>query len=285
MFRGMFSIPQGLDITVLDPIPLSEDSAEEFRAISFSSPNEIHRQTTRDANVQRLMDVARMCHKYNLPAFETWALDMIRIQCQQPLHHLAACPQEVLDRLMNLATLCSDAQLLGLVEGAWISRLQSRGLPQVAGQNHPEIDCSAALAAGEKYDQRKFQGDVYYELNRQITAESSTLSTTRRFSHLQLTDQQLIRLLSGCVLLASFWGKLRNDPLPVAQGQCNAHYHCTNSWAQIPWSLDSSNLLEHLKSFRNSYNSRKCVTNRLDDLLSTFTTGSVADYFLGPEVI
>ncbi|KAF7364779.1 BTB domain-containing protein [Mycena venus] len=115
MFRGMFAIPQGpQDMTVLDPIPLS-DSAEEFRALCwavYALPNEIHRQITRDslsptrdANVKRLTDVAKMCHKYSLPAFESWALEMIRIQCQSPVHHLVRCTQEMLGQIMGLASL------------------------------------------------------------------------------------------------------------------------------------------------------------------------------------
>lgn len=150
---------------------------------------------TRDANVKRLVDVAKMCHKYSLPAFESWALEMIRIQCQSPVHHLARCTQEVLGQIMGLASLCRDNKLLALVEGAWILRLQSRGLPH-AGESPPTTGCGAALLAGEKYNRRDLQGTVYYELHKEISAGSSALSrTSRRFSHLKLTDQQLLRLL------------------------------------------------------------------------------------------
>ncbi|KAJ7035233.1 hypothetical protein C8F04DRAFT_1345853 [Mycena alexandri] len=124
------------DMVVLDPIPLSDDSsAEEFRALCwavYALPNEIHGETTRGAtDVKRLLDVAKMCHKYSLPAFESWALERIRIECRSPVDHLARCTQEMLGQIMGLASLCRNDKLLALVEGAWILRLQSRGSPML----------------------------------------------------------------------------------------------------------------------------------------------------------
>ncbi|KAJ6585486.1 hypothetical protein B0H19DRAFT_1227892 [Mycena capillaripes] len=288
MFRDMFSLPQGQDMTALNPISLSGDSAEEFRALCwviYALPDEIHRQAARGADVQRLIKVAKMCHKYTLPAFEAWALEMIRIQCLAPLDYLQVCSQEMLDTVMALATLCNNTELLDLVEAAWVSRLPSIAASAAPAQEM--VSANVALLAGEKYGRRKFQGEVYYHLSRKIHSESSTLSPAHGFSHFQLTDQHLLHLLSGYVLLSSWWNHLRQDPLERLDS-CYGHYNCTNIWNQIARELPSSeaDMLAHLKSVKDLYNGRwhtfPCVQARLDTHISTLASASMADYFLGP---
>ncbi|KAJ7696682.1 hypothetical protein B0H17DRAFT_1130709 [Mycena rosella] len=246
MFRGMFSIPQGSAVQPTDllPIPLTEDSAEEFRALCwvvYALPNEIHLQSTRGADIPRLANAAKMCHKYTLPVFEGWALDMIRNQCQPgSLDYLKTCPSDILHTLMGLALLCNHGRLLSLVETNWIFRARSGELP-----------CNSALAAGEKYNRRQFLADVYYHLNKQLYA--SNLSSGQAFSDLNLTDQQLLRLLSGHALLSNFWYHLRRDPLPhyPAIG-CMSHHICILVWTATPWaSTEGSDVLAGLNSARS----------------------------------
>ncbi|KAJ7023051.1 hypothetical protein C8F04DRAFT_1240367 [Mycena alexandri] len=277
------------DMVVLDPIPLSDDSsAEEFRALCwavYALPNEIHGETTRGAtDVKRLLDVAKMCHKYSLPAFESWALERIRIECRSPVDHLARCTQEMLGQIMGLASLCRNDKLLALVEGAWILRLQSRGSPH-AGESLPTTDCSAALLAGEIYNRRDLQGAAYYELHKEISTGSSTLSRTRgRFSHLKLTDQQLLRLLEGRVLLTSFWVTRAPRETGVYFALCK--HSCKDLWSRSPMhsKLESSDMLEHLKSFRDSNSDKRsshpCAMARLDHLIDICTSW-LTEYFLG----
>ncbi|KAJ7133537.1 hypothetical protein C8R44DRAFT_772632 [Mycena epipterygia] len=282
MFRNMFSIPQGPgQAKVLDPIPLSEDTAEEFRALCwvvYALPNETHLQTSRDADVRRLLHVVKMCHKYSLPMFESWALEMLHIQCQRPLDHLSNCSEDVLDGILALASLCGHTQLLGLVETAWVSRVQTG-----------ELQCSNALIAGERYGRRRFQGEIYYHLNNQIHSElRTTLTPARGFSHLKLTDIQLLKLLSGHALLSNFWTHVRRDPPPLFEaGGCHATEHsicsviCQNHigrW-ESQFRLD---VLKGLKHFKDNLSgpSVNCVRAHLDTHIA-----GIADYFLGPEII
>ncbi|KAJ7105071.1 hypothetical protein C8R43DRAFT_1047099 [Mycena crocata] len=292
MFRGMFSIPQGSLQMALDPILLFDDSAEEFRAICwvvYTLPDEIHAQTTRGADIRTLMNVSKMCHKYTFPVFESWALDMILIQCRPPLRCLATCPPDVLDRLMGLST-SHNVELLRLVEVAWISRLRTG-----------ELQFCDALAAGEKYGRRQFQGEMYYELNKQIHLQPSIFTPGHVFSAFNLNDKQTNRLLSGHVALSSFWTHVREDPLPPRAGGCTSesHHHCMSIWDRIPWDAESSDVIMGLSRAREflskdpasnpfrphpfSLLTTQCVQERILSLGDKHAT-DISSYFLGPEI-
>ncbi|KAF7364778.1 BTB domain-containing protein [Mycena venus] len=58
VFRDMFRIPQGSTTAgnELDPIPLTEDSADDFRALCwalYALPGEIQLQNDSEANIER----------------------------------------------------------------------------------------------------------------------------------------------------------------------------------------------------------------------------------------
>ncbi|KAJ7464723.1 hypothetical protein B0H11DRAFT_2050939 [Mycena galericulata] len=283
MFRDMFGIPRGPQAKILDPIPLP-DSADEFRAlcwVAYALPSEIYAQTTHGADVPKLVDVAKMCHKYTLPRFESWALKMLVVQCQEPLNYLGTCTQHVLDQIMAVSYLCGHTELLRLAEAACLPRLD-------AG----ELQWCDALSAGERYGRRQFQGEVYYRLNKALHAKPSTLSLERRFSHLNLTDTQLLRLLSGHVLLSRFWDHLRWNPVPVLGASCilRGFQHdpsCEASWLHIEWPSDTSDVFMGLKSIADVQNGPLkaffCVEKYLDSLVAKFISNDMANYFLGPE--
>lgn len=247
----------------------------QTRLMNLPRPNETHLQTTRDGDVSRLMNIAKMCHKYTLPLFETWALQMLVIQCQSPLDHLATCTHQRLDGLMALACLCDDTEILRLVDGAWLSRLD-------AGQ----LQWGDALAAGERYSRRQFQGEVYYRLNKEIHLKASTLSPERGFSHLNLTDKQLVRLLSGHALLSFFWSRVRQDPPALGRPMCrdfNRHrFGCEVAWQNTRWPSDSSDVLGGLKAVRQLCRD-ECSVKYLDTLIERFASTEKAYYFLGSE--
>ncbi|KAJ7506725.1 hypothetical protein B0H11DRAFT_1972480 [Mycena galericulata] len=272
MFLGMFSIPQGSAsrATDLEPIKLTGDSAEEFRALCwalYALPSEIHLQTTPDADVPRLVNVARMCHKYTMPGFETWALDMIHIQCRAGSDYLSDCPPPMLDSLMELAVLCDHSAMLSLVEESWMNRIR-------AGLHHND-----ALVAGEKHGRRRFLADVYYHLNKELCL--STLSPVSGFSHLNLTHQQLLRLLSGHALLTNFWlGFYERDFPDPPSITCYNHYYCVSEWqSQSSKPSDISDVLAALHRAKSS-SSRLCVKQRFDEAVSGF---NLVDYFFQPE--
>ncbi|KAJ6583916.1 hypothetical protein DFH09DRAFT_263851 [Mycena vulgaris] len=273
MFRGMFSIPQGRDaIQSADPI-LTGDSAEEFRALCwvvYALPNEILLQNTPNADIPRLVGAAKMCHKYNLSAFESWALDMIRTQCASNMDYLSKCSTEMLSHLMALALRSGDITLLAIVEGNWMARIED-GLP-----------CNSALAAGEEHGRRRFLADVYYHLNTQLYV--STLSPANAFTQFHLTETQLLHLLSGHALLSNFWYQFRRGPLP-AQNSCSRHHTCTQIWGRISWLPEgNSDVMKSLKAAQEHVVSvgygEVCPGLHLGQAIANF---DVTAYFLGPE--
>ncbi|KAJ7506711.1 hypothetical protein B0H11DRAFT_1972394 [Mycena galericulata] len=273
MFRVMFSLPQGnaSPATDLEPIELTGDSAEEFRALCwalYALPSETQLQNTFGADVPRLVNVARMCHKYTLPGFETWALDMIHIQCRTVSQYTKNCSPFMLCSLMELAALCDHGAILSLVENNWMDRIR-------AGLRHND-----ALAAGEKHGRRRFLADVYYHLNKEM--HLSALSPVSGFSHLNLTPQQLLRLLSGHALLSNFWLHLykRELPNPPPPNTCYNHHYCLSDWVRVQSKpADTSDVVTALRNAQNS-SSYPCVMRRFDEAVSGF---NLVDYFFPPE--
>ncbi|KAJ7740226.1 hypothetical protein DFH07DRAFT_965414 [Mycena maculata] len=278
-FHDMISIPQA-KASESDLIP-ADDNKDEFRALCwvlYATPDETHLQTTREGDVQKLLNVAKMCHKYNLLLFETWALKVLVIQFEPPLDHLATCTHDELDRIMALACLCDYAELLRLVDAAWLSRLEAK-----------QLRWGDALAAGEKYNRRKFQGEVYYLLNKQIHSNLASLAISPQlgFSDLGLTDKQLVRLLTGHAFLSNLWWRLRHEPLPRSP-PCNEFSHghyCQTDWSKVRSTLTTGpDMLAVLKSARNRLPvDKKCIENHLDVLIASAVTEK-ADYFLGVEI-
>ncbi|KAF7364773.1 BTB domain-containing protein [Mycena venus] len=276
MFRGMFSMPQN-QMMDLDLITLSGDTAEEFRELCwvvYALPNEIYLQATPDADIPKLLKVAKMSHKYSLPTFESWALDMILIQCK-PLAgapgHLSVCGEDILLDLMTLALLSNHSQLLDLVEENWLSRLRTGNLP-----------CKCALIAGEKHGRTVFLAEVYYHLNKELG--KTRLPTTSPFSHLNLTDTQLLRLLSGSTLLSNFWTHLRRDPLPQKSSQCYGQHHsCLQVWSGAPWAQDTFDPVAGLKAVQNYFTGgwkQRCPGLHIEQVITDFR---VVDYFFGHQ--
>ncbi|KAJ7160181.1 hypothetical protein C8R46DRAFT_1223674 [Mycena filopes] len=80
MFSGMFSLPQVGLAQQMEPIPLCGDTARDFRALCwalYALPCEFQDQNGCCTDISRLVAVANMSHKYTLPTFERFALNMI----------------------------------------------------------------------------------------------------------------------------------------------------------------------------------------------------------------
>ncbi|KAJ7364884.1 hypothetical protein DFH08DRAFT_662474, partial [Mycena albidolilacea] len=205
MFRDMFSIPQctttppGASLgDELEPISLSGDSADEFRALCwalYALPPEIQAQNNFEANIERLLAVATMSHKYSLSSFEAWALGVIWIHSRSKRDYLNTCPQDMLDGIYEAATAGGRKDLCGLVEQNWLSRLKRR-----------ELQLRHALDFGETHGMALFLACAYYQQARSL--RSPTLgagSGVADFSYLNLTHTQLHRLLAGYCTLSLFW--------------------------------------------------------------------------------
>ncbi|KAJ6533847.1 hypothetical protein B0H10DRAFT_139416 [Mycena sp. CBHHK59/15] len=276
MFRHMFSLPQPSTAKTMDkdPIQLS-DSAEDFRALcwgTYALPPEMRRQDTCDADIPRLLAAARIFHKYNLLTFETWALDVLCHQCESPkLDCLNSCSQDQLERFLALSAFCECAELRCIVEQKWLALLDKGSV----GSSH-------ALVAAEKYGTPSFVGQIYYQLNRKIP--SLTMSPQLAFSDLNLTAEQLLRLLSGHVSLHHFWERFRQS-CPGADPDADGHNHkytCESHWKTAPFqSASSSDVLAGLNSCQDFLlRGDLCGAEYVDQVILKIAVG-LPNYFVG----
>ncbi|KAJ6585498.1 hypothetical protein B0H19DRAFT_1059716 [Mycena capillaripes] len=210
MFRDMFSIPQSSAAQglALDPILLSGDSAENFRALCwalYALPTEIQSQNNDEANIERLVAVANMSHKYSLSSFEAWALSIVWIHCQPKRDYLDGCPENMLHGTYEAAAAGGRQDLCTRVEQKWLVRLK-RG----------ELELRHALDFGEAHNMRAFLADAYYQQARDMKPLAPKLiigSEVADFSRLNLTNSQVQRLLSGYCSLSLFWERFGSTTL------------------------------------------------------------------------
>ncbi|KAJ7812771.1 hypothetical protein B0H13DRAFT_2470244, partial [Mycena leptocephala] len=208
MFCHMFSSPQGSE-TQETEIALSGDSVDDFRALCwalYALPTEIQLQNDPGANIERLLAVANMSHKYSVASFETWALRIIWIHCQSSRDYLNDCGQNMLDGIYGAAAAGGRRDLCSLVEQKWLPRLKQGG----------DLQLRHALDFGDAHDMRTFLGEAYYQQARDMKpfAPAPAIgSEVVDFSPLNLTPSQLHRLLSGYCSLSLFWEKFSSTVL------------------------------------------------------------------------
>ncbi|KAJ7274067.1 hypothetical protein C8J57DRAFT_251324 [Mycena rebaudengoi] len=250
MFRAMFSLPQGStpDLSSQSPIALTNDTAEEVRALCwvlYALPTELRAQDTSEANIQKLLNAAKMCHKYNVISFETWALDVIRNQCESPsLDYLSFCSQIMLEGILELAILGACEELRRAVEKKWLYRLDTGDLP-----------FNKALDFAESHDIWPFTGRIYYLLAKRIP--NLRQSPALDFSELQITQKQTLRLLSGHTSLVLFWESgLCQDP-PLARPGCESHGTCQRVWSNRLFEVNKgSEVLRELERINEQFTRR-----------------------------
>ncbi|KAK7022165.1 BTB domain-containing protein [Favolaschia claudopus] len=275
MFFGMLNIPQP-KILDAEPVKLTDDSAEEFRALCwvlYALPDAIHIQATANAEIPKLLKIAKICHKYTLAKIETWALDMLKIQCKPAEGSpgcLAACSEDLLVEIMTRAFDANHIPLRHIIEETWLSRLD-------AG----EISYRTTLTAGEMQGWIKFSTRVYTRLNKKLSG--TRLPTANPFSHLDLTDGQLLRLLSGSMLLSNFWSHFRRN-LP-REDECTDHpWNCLAPWNRLAWS-DSSDIWAGLHAAYKAIGTEhrdRCTGLYINQTLRTFSVTLVESFF-GPQ--
>jgi hypothetical protein len=237
------------------------------------SPTETQLQNDSGANIERLVTVATMSHKYSLSSFETWALSIVWIHCQSERDYLIDCPQNMLDGIYEAGAAGGRQDLCSLIEEKWLARLK-RG----------ELQLRHALDFGEAHDMRAFLADAYYQQARDMKSFAPKLgsgSAVVDFSQLNLTDSQIRRLLSGYCSLSLFWESFKNTTLSPACPQ--NHWRHPTTMDEIVdkdhHDNDPLNVLEWLNCARANARNDYCECRRtyVDTLISDF---SGANHFL-----
>ncbi|KAJ6504747.1 hypothetical protein C8R47DRAFT_157244 [Mycena vitilis] len=277
VFRNMFNIPQGsaTEGLALDPIPLSGDSLKDFRALCwalYALPTELQSQNDREANIERLVAVARISHKYCLSSFEAWALSVVWIHSQSDRDYLDGCAQYMLDETYEAAANGGRHDLCSLVEQKWVSRLRRRDLP-----------LRHALDFGEAHGMQTFLVEAYYQQARNMKVLAPKLVTGSEvadFCQLDLTPGQMHHLLAGYCSLTLFWESVTNTTLKTCSTNSRYHKNTMHDVA-VRDPKDPLGIIEALHRARakaGEDNYCSCRSHHIDTLISGF---SPANHFSG----
>ncbi|KAF7299872.1 hypothetical protein HMN09_00994300 [Mycena chlorophos] len=200
-FAHMFEVAQG---SPSEPIQL-HDSVESFRALCwamYSPPTQMFHAWNEPESVdlQKYLLIIDIANKYGLADHEIWGWMMARriANGDAVSKHLKACPEDELEGMMRLGWRCASSapELIELVESAWLARIR-------LGVDKGRVSYRRALTVGEDCGRRRFQGDVYGELRRQLIHGSTVMQLgAAAFDHFDLEPYQLDRLLRGHALLS-----------------------------------------------------------------------------------
>lgn len=225
-------------------------------------PHELMQVHTQKADLNCLMDIARVSFKYQLKSVETWALDAITDHVNRkdsPICvSLGSTPSSMynpgvskvsystvgpqVSRLVRLAQLCGHDRLLDTMVNL-MCRLMGASL----------LYAHLAMTLADELDLRSLRGIAYFEVMQKpvavregalryrtpvgrdrdciIAPEEDILDPDGR---LIVSRSQQLRILTGYYRLSLAWEQLRVNPIPFEHAAtCGATWHqhgCTQSW-------------------------------------------------------
>ncbi|TRM60617.1 hypothetical protein BD626DRAFT_549597 [Schizophyllum amplum] len=257
LFSTLLSLPQGqVDVEGRSderPIVLLGDSAEEFRHFL---PPELKAISSTEADVDALVDIARVSNKYAFKSLETWALDAVHDFVTRkpspssppflPPTSIALPPTDpdpgkvdadpnnarstaLLSRLIQTAHMCHHDRLLEsmilLMKPLMVASLQYAHL---------------AMRLADELNIRALRGCAYLEVMHKTSLASPVgTDTTPRpaAATLPLTPAQQLRLLAGYYRLTRTWETLRaTAPHFEHASACGATWHqagCSQSFNEF----------------------------------------------------
>jgi len=221
-FVEMFSLPQA-ETTLREgssdsnPVVLVDD-VEEFRALCwvlYALPIETQSIDIKREDIPKVLNVASIAHKYHFISLETWAVNAIAFHCEGGNFYSKTCPSDILERTVQIATLCDRLAICRAVEQVWLDRLYPKtrdnsSPPGIFGAREtvpePEsLTVGNALDVGEKYSLHTFVGDVYYQQLKEMHASGGASTSISVKFDPSLSVMQQHRLLYFFSSLAFFW--------------------------------------------------------------------------------
>jgi hypothetical protein len=247
--------------------------------------------TSASANLDQLVAIARISHKYGFRSTENWALDAIQGYINRkpfpilpsphstPSHKPEAENIKQLTTLIRLAQLCHHESLLNAL-------IQSLKILMIDSMQYAHL----AMTLADELGLRSLRGAAYLQVMQNAViirrpcmdlihkigasqpslASSMSVSTTpvseNQPENISLTSQQQLRLLSGYYRLTETWEELRKTPPHFEHSlACGATWHqhgCTQSW--VEWwkertrndtllSLGLADVLGRLKQISKAY--------------------------------
>ncbi|KAF8204625.1 hypothetical protein BJ912DRAFT_2907 [Pholiota molesta] len=251
-FSNMFNLPQGNTGSQVNsdenPLVLHDD-VNDFRAlcwILYALPTEYSQQHSIDtANIQKLVSLFLISHKYHFEAHETFARDLLAKHCStfiarhpfnprflipRQRHYFNRCPESRLEAILRIVILTEQTFELppSLIQKIWKNRLKEAN-----------ASISYALGVGEALGLREFVGELYYiELTRMkpMPLEGSPAYVYPVISALE--PHQKLALYQGSLSLRWYWSNtLQMSRSQLEQFKCDDDsdgewHHCLSVWRE-----------------------------------------------------
>ncbi|TFK33929.1 hypothetical protein BDQ12DRAFT_669854 [Crucibulum laeve] len=167
-FADMFDIGDEGTLCTLEgdcdtnPLVL-HDTIEEFRAlcwIYYALPMEIQQQN-RHSDVQYVLPLLSIAHKYHFVTTEQWALEILKKHLEGDYDprlgksYLWTCPVEYLEYTATVCQRCFPLEdMQKLIEPFWVERIS---------KNSSGAILHKALSLGERLGMQEFQSRLYYQ--------------------------------------------------------------------------------------------------------------------------
>ncbi|KAF8204622.1 hypothetical protein BJ912DRAFT_2800 [Pholiota molesta] len=306
----MFSLPQenANNQTNSDEHPLVlYDDVDDFRAlcwIMYALPTEYSRQhSINTADIQKLVSIFLISHKYHFEAHETFARDLLSKHCRTLIakpnskhNYFNRCPESRLEAILRIVILTSQTRNFPLhpstIQNIWTNRLE---------QTKGSISC--ALGVADALGLRKFVGELYYiELTRMkpVPLQGSPAYVHPVVSALE--SHQKLALYQGNWSLRYYWSKTLKmaqsqpelskrlecvDPNGVSGHFCPAIWKA--AWKEIDGNQWDSSPFDPLKEILKVYTQivgrndvrAPCAVNSIQSIVDDLKD-NIADHFLGP---
>jgi hypothetical protein len=185
-------------------------------------PRDLQQHQGPSADLDLLIRLAMITHKYHFITTEAWALHAIcKIMVGPPAMWETS---RALSLVLGIAVLCEDEPLRECVVSAWVPRLLSGKLQPLP-----------AIIAADKYELPLLRGVAYYA---QVLEMDKTNDIFTPPPNHGLSGEQLISLLSGHWALVKRWEHIRKRPMPFQRSNgCTMHAHgCIATWTSR-WGL------------------------------------------------
>ncbi|KAF7298657.1 BTB domain-containing protein [Mycena indigotica] len=292
MFCAMFKDATGEND---DIIPLHGDTAADFRALCsllYIRPGDAysrHKSPFTADDVKVYLAVLDLSNKYGLAHFEKWAQQLLEDAWPVVQEYLVTCPEDTMEKTMGIAIRCAHKTLLAEVDSKWLASI-TEGV----------VTAESALAAGESYGRRSFQGDVYAALRSRVRSTSLFLSPQVGLKALGLTEDQLHRFLTGFTILTHVLIVLTtagqtldtsptcdttppNQPPTVPPCDCQSHWDelCQQNYHDS-FELGVPDIRLTLQRTKDRVDAFPCIKEHLSSDDVAFCE-DLDEYFLGPK--
>jgi hypothetical protein len=250
--------------------------------------------------MEKLANVAIISHKYQLAAFQAWAMASIRrrfdknglsgLRASAP--YLDGCPSNLLPTFLRLSILYGDDALKSRIIDTWVYRL---GLSTRAVFRFPISAFSDAFLSAEENQLRQFLGKLYYTRLNIAHRESASSPKNFPFDGLELLHFQ--RIFRGSWSLSAHWQRLISPIPELPKDRCQHHTSdCLRQW-RLLWEQGGgvgapTDILRKLNCIRTSLCSdgvvgalgKSCADKGSAIVASLIkqVEETLPDYFLGP---